>query len=73
MMERYCLMGDFAHFGLKKEWCWMLREYFSLREFRDIWRQINYAPNGAGGAYCKSGQKKRRKNRRRNGKWRRQR
>lgn len=51
----------------------MIEEYYGIRDFRRFMRDVNYAPNGAGGAYCKRNQKKRRRNRRRNGKWRRHR
>lgn len=43
----------------------MISEYFSLSDFRRMWHDINYAPNGKQGAYCKTKQKKRRKQQRR--------
>lgn len=66
-MEGYCLMCDFAHFGIEKGRYGMIEEYYGIRDFWKTMREIDNQPNGAGGAYCKRSQKKRRQNRRRNG------
>ena len=45
----------------------MFENYYSFYGFRQFWRDVIHAPNGKQGARCKSGQKKRRKQQRRNG------
>lgn len=46
----------------------MFGTYYDILTLRQFWHQIEYAPDGKRGFFCRRSQKKRRKMRRRSGK-----